>query len=42
MHTIIFEKTLELRKNKEKLEEKLNVKINIKGKKVTIEGDSLD
>ncbi len=42
MHTIIFEKTLELRKNKNKLEEKLNIELNIKGKKVTLKGESLD
>lgn len=42
MHTIIFNKTLELAKNREKLEKKLNVKIEIQGKKVTIEGSALD
>ncbi len=42
METLIFERTGEVRKNLPALEEKLNVKIKISGKKVNIEGNSLD
>ncbi len=42
MQTIFFQKTSELRRNKDELERKLNIKINIKGKKVTIKGSPID
>jgi len=42
METIYFNKTNELRKEKEFLEKKLNVKINIKRKNVIIQGNPLD
>ena len=42
MEELYLEKTLEIKKKRKKLEEKLNVKISISGKKVTIEGETLN
>ena len=42
MEVLIFDKTTELRKNKQELETKLNIKLSIQGKKVTIKGDPLN
>ena len=42
MQTILFQKTSELRRNKDELEKKLDVKIDIEGKKVTIKGSPID
>ncbi|MDO8508797.1 MAG: hypothetical protein Q7S27_03880 [Nanoarchaeota archaeon] len=42
MQSILFENTAEIRRNKDLLEEKLNVKISFQGKRVTIEGPSLE
>jgi len=42
METIIFDKTLELRRNIKELEEKLKISIKIEGKKITISGEAID
>lgn len=42
MKILIFDKTIELRRNKIELEEKLNIKITTLGKKVTITGAPID
>jgi len=42
METFIFERTSEIKRNKQELERKLKVSISITGRKVTIEGDAMD
>ena len=42
MENIYCENITKIKKQKKFLEEKLNIKIRIKGKRVTISGDSLD
>ena len=42
MEYLYFERVRELKTERENLERKLNVKIDIKGKKVIIEGSSID
>lgn len=42
METIIFENTLEIRKNLKELQDKLKVKISLQGRKVTLEGEPVD
>ena len=42
METLYLNKTAELKRTKEKLEKVFNLKITIIGKKVTLDGDTLD
>ena len=42
MEQFIFDKTAEIRRNKQELESKLKVSISIAGRKVTIEGEAMD
>lgn len=42
METIIFENTLEIRKNLKELQDKLKIKISLQGRKVTIEGEPVN
>lgn len=42
METLYFNKTAELRKERQQLEKRMNVSITLEGRKVTVEGDPLD